>query len=48
MTNPWSVDAEIAADITEVFGLIARCSTYPDSLGYEEHFRAIVCQRRPA
>ena len=47
MTNLWSVDAEIAADMTTVFGLVARCHIYPDSLGYEEDFQSIVRQWRP-
>ena len=47
MTNLWSLDTAIAADMTTVFSLIARCSTYPDSLGYEEDFQAILRQWRP-
>ena len=47
LTILWSVDAAIAADMKMVFGLLARCHTYPDNLGYEEDFQAIVCQWRP-
>ena len=35
------------ADMTTVFGLIGRVHRYPDSLGYEAEFKAIVLAWRP-
>lgn len=47
LTTLWAVDKEIAHDMTTIFALIARVHTYPDSLGYGEHFRRIVEDWRP-
>lgn len=47
LTTLWGVDAVIANDMTTVFGLIARVNSYPDSLGYEREFKAIVRAWRP-
>ena len=43
----WSVDSDTAADMVTVFALIARIHKYPDSLGYEADFKAILCAWRP-
>lgn len=42
LTDAWSVDADIAADMLRVFAWIARCRSYPDTLGYGQPFEAIV------
>ena len=42
LTSLWGVDSEIAADMVTVFALIARISSYQDSLGYESDFKSIV------
>lgn len=47
LTTLWGVDSEIAADMVTVFALIARVSSYPDSLGYESDFKSIVGAWRP-
>lgn len=47
LTNLWSVDAAIAADMTMVFGFLTRCKAYPDRFGYEDDFEAIMRQWRP-
>ncbi len=47
LTTLWGVDSEIAADMVTVFALIARISSYPDSLGYESDFKSIVGAWRP-
>lgn len=47
LTSLWSVDDAIARDMKTVFGLIARENKYPDSLGYEQDFNAIVKEWRP-
>lgn len=47
LTSLWSLDATIVADMTTVFGLIGRIHHYPDSLGYESEFKAIVLAWRP-
>jgi hypothetical protein len=41
------LDAAIMADMTIVFGLIGRIHRYPDSLGYEDEFKAVVQAWRP-
>jgi hypothetical protein len=46
-TNLWAVDAPTAADMQTVFGLIARVRVYPDTLGYEDEFKAIMDNWRP-
>jgi hypothetical protein len=43
----WSVDSDTGADMVTVFALIARIHNYPDSLGYEADFKAIVHAWRP-
>ncbi len=48
LTDLWAVDAEIAADMVAVIGLIARVHSYPDRLGYSEQFEALVREWRPA
>jgi len=47
LTNLWNVDAAISNDMAVVFGLIARVHAYPDSLGYEADFQAIIQSWRP-
>jgi hypothetical protein len=47
-TSLWSLDAQVAADIMTVLGLIVRSRSYPDSLGYEAEFAAIVQAWRPS
>ena len=47
LTSLWALDTDIVADMTTVFGLIGRVHRYPDSLGYEAEFKAIVQAWRP-
>lgn len=47
LTNLWAVDTAISDDMATVFAMIAKTSKYPDSLGYETDFRAIVRAWRP-
>ena len=47
LTSLWALDTDIVADMTTVFGLIGRVHRYPDSLGYEAEFKAIVQSWRP-
>ncbi|MDR2014590.1 MAG: hypothetical protein LBP99_03075 [Azoarcus sp.] len=42
ITNLWAIDAVIVADMQIVFGMIARVRVYPDVLGYEEQFKAVM------
>jgi len=48
LTDVWSVDAPIAADMVTVFAALPRCRHYPDTLGYAEQFQALVRAWRPA
>ena len=41
-TKLWDVAPEIAADMTTVFTLLAKCQRFPDDLGYDSEFRRIV------
>lgn len=47
LTHLWNVDAEIAADMITVFGLVARVRSYPDAFGYKSDFESIVRYWRP-
>jgi hypothetical protein len=47
LTNLWSLDDAIAADMVTVFAYIARTHTYPDTLGYEGTFKAVIREWRP-
>lgn len=47
LTSLWSLDAAIVADMTAVFGLIARVNRYPDRMGYEAEFTNLVRTWRP-
>ena len=47
LTNLFSVDDSIAADMVMVFVLIARVNKYPDTLGFGKDFEAIVREWRP-
>ena len=42
LTDLWGVDADIAADMVAVFGLVAARGQYPDTLGYGQQFEAIA------
>jgi len=42
ITSLWALDAAIIADMQIVFGMIGRLRVYPDVLGYEEQFKAIL------
>jgi hypothetical protein len=42
ITSLWAVDGAIIADMQIVFGMIGRLRVYPDVLGYEEQFKAIL------
>lgn len=48
LTNLFSVDDSIAADMLTVFALIARVNEYPDTFGFSKDFGAIVRAWRPA
>ena len=47
LTNLFSVDDSIAADMVTVVALIARLSRYPDTLGFGKEFEGIVREWRP-
>ncbi len=47
LTELRALDDAITADMTTVFAFIARVSKYPDRLGYEADFKAIVRIWRP-
>jgi hypothetical protein len=47
LTALWALDDAITVDMATVFAFIARVSKYPDSLGYEANFKAIVRAWRP-
>ena len=47
LTNLWAVDEAIATDMLTVLAMIAKVQTYPDTLGYESDFMAIVKAWRP-
>jgi hypothetical protein len=47
LTSLWALDSAIVADMTVVFGLIGRIHRYPDSMGYEAEFKAVVRAWRP-
>ncbi|MDR3088151.1 MAG: hypothetical protein LBU45_09455 [Azoarcus sp.] len=42
LTSLWAVDPETVNDMQIVFGMIARIRVYPDMLGYEKQFKAIL------
>lgn len=42
ITNLWAIDSVIVADMQIVFGMIARVRVFPDVLGYEEQFKAVL------
>jgi hypothetical protein len=48
LTDAWGVDRAIAADMVTVFTYAVMHSHYPDTLGYEKQFAAIVRAWRPA
>lgn len=46
LTNLFSVDDSLAADMVTIFALIARVNEYPDTLGFGKDFEAIVREWR--
>jgi len=47
LTSLWALDADIATDVTTVFGVIGRIHRHPDSQGYEPAFKAVAQASRP-
>ncbi len=47
LTTLWGVDDAIAEDMVTVFAWLSRNKIYPDTLGYEAAFNAIVALWRP-
>lgn len=47
MTTAWGVDDDIMEDMCVVFRLASRAHSYPDKLGYEKQFAAIIREWRP-
>lgn len=47
LTDIWGVDTAVATDMLNVFTLAAVAHCYPDRLGYEDDFIAIVSIWRP-
>lgn len=46
-TAMWSCDESIVADMIAVLGFVGRNNIYPDTLGFEADFDAIVREWRP-
>lgn len=46
-TTMWGCDDEIVEDMILLFSFIGRNSMYPDRLGYQKEFEAIVQEWRP-
>ena len=46
-SSMWACDDEIVSDMIVVFAFVARSSVYPDNLGLDADFSAIVSQWRP-
>ena len=46
-TEMWGVDRGVAIDMVTVFAYVALHGHYPDTLGYEQPFAALVRQWRP-
>lgn len=47
LTSMWNCDDEIVDDMAKVFLWIGMSHHYPDALGYEKQFQAIVREWRP-
>lgn len=47
LTTMWSCDEEIIEDMIVVFAYVARNNRYPDTLGFEADFAAIIYDWRP-
>ncbi len=47
LTTLWAVDDAVATDMAAVFALVARVHQYPDTLGYEDDFKAVIKAWRP-
>ncbi len=45
-TDLWALDVELSDAILVLLGYINRARRYPDSLGYEDEFKALVRQWR--
>lgn len=48
LTDVWGLDTSLQNDVLCVFGALIRARRYPDTLGYEADFKAIVREWRPA
>jgi hypothetical protein len=48
LTDTWTVDGDIAADMVTVFAFLVMRRQYPDTLGYGQQFAALVHAWRPA
>lgn len=46
-TTMWGCDEEIVEDMIAVFAYVARNNRYPDTLGFEADFAAIIHEWRP-
>lgn len=46
-TTMWGCDDEIVEDMITVFAFVGRNKLYPDTLGFEVDFAAIVAEWRP-
>lgn len=42
ITTAWGLDEDIMEDVCVVFRLASRANSYPDSIGYEKQFEAVV------
>lgn len=47
ITAAWGIDEDIMEDMIKVFRLASRAHSYPDTLGYEVQFTALVHAWRP-
>ena len=47
ITTAWGCDAEIRADMAIVFAWAIVVQQYPDTLGYERQFKAVIREWRP-
>lgn len=46
-TTMWGCDEEIVEDMIVIFAYVARNNRYPDTLGFETDFAAIIHEWRP-
>lgn len=47
LTAMWDCDEEIVEDMIVVFAFVARNNRYPDTLGFEADFAAVIREWRP-